>query len=95
VDLQLVLARRWTYGGRLSSALGQYSGDSTVEAANFAVRYCSQIKRYYQRKRAKSNGVVAIEMVALKLPRACCCVLRNRVPFEVNRAFGCAPSNRV
>ena len=42
-----------------------------MEAANFAVRYCPQIKRYYQRKRAKTNGIVAIKTVAHKLARAC------------------------
>jgi hypothetical protein len=34
------------------------------------VRYNPAIKRYYQRKRARSNGVVAIKTVAHKLARA-------------------------
>jgi transposase len=58
-----------------------------IEAANFAVRYNPEIKRYYQRKRARSNGIVAIETVAHKLARACYYILRDQVAFDVNRAF--------
>jgi transposase len=57
------------------------------EAAHFAVRYCPPIKRYYQRKRAKSNRFVAIKTVAHKLARACYYILRDQVEFDVNRAF--------
>lgn len=66
----------------------KYLAWAYVEAANFAVRYCPPVKRYYQRKRAKSNGVVAIKTVAHKLARACYYILRDPVPFDVNRAFG-------
>ncbi len=59
-----------------------------VEAANFAVRYSPPIKRYYQRKRAKTNGIVAIKAVAHKLARACYTILRDQVPFDVEKAFG-------
>ena len=58
-----------------------------VEAANFAVRYNPQIKRYYQRKRARTNGIVAIKTVAHKLARACYYILRDQVAFEVDKAF--------
>jgi transposase len=58
-----------------------------VEAANFAVRYNPQIKRCYQRKRAKTKGVVATKAVAHKLARACYHILREGSAFDVNRAF--------
>ncbi len=58
-----------------------------VEAANFAVRYNPQIKRYYQRKRARTNGIVAIKTVAHKLARACYYILRDQVAFEVDKTF--------
>ncbi|MCP4451253.1 MAG: IS110 family transposase, partial [Planctomycetes bacterium] len=58
-----------------------------VEAAHFAVRYNPQIKRFYQRKRARSNGVVAIKTVAHKLARAGYYILRDQVCFDVNKAF--------
>ena len=65
----------------------KYLAWAFVEAANFAVRYNAQIKRFYQRKRATTNGVVAIKAVAHKLARACYYILRDQVPFEVNKAF--------
>lgn len=58
-----------------------------LEAANFAVRYNPAIKRYYQRKRAKTNGMVAIKTVAHKLARACYYMLREGTDFDVDRAF--------
>lgn len=65
----------------------KYLAWAFVEAANFAVRYNAQIKRFYQRKQAKTKGVVAIKAVAHKLARACYYILRDQVPFEVNKAF--------
>jgi transposase len=65
----------------------KYLAWAFVEAANFAVRYNAQIKRFYQRKQAKTNGVVAIKAVAHKLARACYYILRDQVPFEVTKAF--------
>jgi len=65
----------------------KYLAWAYVEAANFAVRYNPQIKRYYQRKRAKTKGVVAIKAVAHKLARACYHILRDGSDFDVNRAF--------
>jgi transposase len=65
----------------------KYLAWAYVEAANFAVRYNAQIKRYYQRKRARTNGVVAIKTVAHKLARACYWMLREGTDFEVARAF--------
>ena len=58
-----------------------------MEAAHFAVRYNPQIKRFYQRKCARTHPVVAIKTVAHKLARACYYILRDRVPFDVNKAF--------
>jgi transposase len=66
----------------------KYLSWAFVEAANFAVRYNPQIKRYYQRKEAKTNSIVATKAVAHKLARACFYILRDRVPFDVKQAFG-------
>jgi transposase len=65
----------------------KYLAWAFVEAAHFAVRYDAQIKRFYQRKQAKTNTVVAIKAVAHKLARACYYILRDQVPFEVTKAF--------
>lgn len=58
-----------------------------VEAANFAIRYNDNIKRFYQRKLAKTNKMVAIKTVAHKLARACYYILRDQVEFDLQRAF--------
>ncbi len=58
-----------------------------MEATNFGVRYNPQIKRIYQRKRAKTHAVVAVKSVAHKLARACFYILRDRVPVDVDKAF--------
>jgi transposase len=58
-----------------------------VEAANFAIRYCEAAKRFYQRKKAKRNGIVAIKAVAHKLARACFHMLKTGEVFSVERCF--------
>jgi transposase len=60
-----------------------------IEAAHFAVRYDESIKRFYQRKCAKTGlAVVAIKAVAHKLARACFHVMHDGESFDVKRAFG-------
>src|SRR5512144_1506285 len=58
-----------------------------VEAANFARRYCAEAKRFYERKQAKTNHVVAVKALAHKLARACYHILKEGKPFEVKRCF--------
>jgi transposase len=65
----------------------KYLAWAYLEAANFAVRYNAKIKRYYQRKRARTNRVVAIKTVARKLARAFYYMLRDGTDFDVERAF--------
>jgi len=65
----------------------KYLAWAYIEAANFAVRYNAQIKRYYQRKASRTNRIVAIKTVAHKLARACYYILRDQVTFDVNKAF--------
>jgi len=66
----------------------KYLAWAFVEAANFAIRYNDTVKRYYQRKLAKTQVIIAKKAVAHKLARACFYVLRDRVEFDVNKAFG-------
>jgi transposase len=65
----------------------KYLAWAFVEAANFALRYCAQAKRFYERKKAKTNNVVAIKALAHKLARACFHILNERKPFDVARCF--------
>jgi transposase len=75
--------------GQTNSKNGnKYLAWAFIEAANFAIRFNSTVKKYYQRKLAKTNVIVAKKTVAHKLARACFYVLRDQVPFDVNKAFG-------
>jgi transposase len=65
----------------------RYLAWAFVEAANFAVRSCEAARRFYQRKKAARNSIVAIKAVAHKLARACYHMLRNQEPFCVQRCF--------
>jgi len=65
----------------------KYLAWAFVEAANFALRYCAEAKRFYERKKARTNKVVAIKALAHKLARACFHILKERKPFDVTRCF--------
>jgi len=65
----------------------RYLAWAFVEAAHFAVRYDQRIKRYYQKKSARTLPVVATKAVAHKLARACYHIMRTGEPFDVARAF--------
>jgi transposase len=59
-----------------------------IEAANFAIRFSPTIRRYYQRKQARTKRIVALKAVAHKLARACYHMIREDVAFNITRAFG-------
>ena len=65
----------------------KYLAWAFVEAANFAIRFNEQAKRFYQRKAAKRNRVVALKAVAHKLARASYSVMRDQVPFDSAKLF--------
>lgn len=58
-----------------------------VEAANFARRFNEEAKRFFERKKAKTNTVVATKALAHKLARASYHVLKEEQPFDVKRCF--------
>jgi transposase len=58
-----------------------------VEAANFAMRFNAQAKRFYERKKAKTNSIVATKALAHKLARACYPIMQERKAFDVTRCF--------
>jgi transposase len=58
-----------------------------VEAAHFARRYCTEAKRFFEKKRAKTNNAVATKALAHKLARACYHMLKEKQPFDVKRCF--------
>ncbi len=58
-----------------------------IEAAHFAMRYNEAAKRFYERKKAKTNTVVAIKSLAHKLARACYHMLKEQSLFDERRCF--------
>lgn len=58
-----------------------------IEAANFARRYHVPAQRFYERKKARTNNVVATKALARKLVRACYHILKEGKPFDVARCF--------
>lgn len=65
----------------------KYLGWAFMEAAHFAVQWDPHVRRFYQRKKAKTHAFVASKAVAHKLARACYYILRDHVPFEVHKSF--------
>lgn len=65
----------------------KYLSWAFMEAANFALRYCPEAKRFYERKKNHTNRIVALKSVAHKLARACYYILREQKPFDVKRCF--------
>lgn len=82
---------RWSNGKKKGEGNrkngNKYLSWAFVEAAHFAVRYNERIRRFYQKKKAKTNGIVAVKATAHKLARACYHVLKDQAPFEEARAF--------
>ena len=66
----------------------KYLAWAFMEAAHYAAIWSPPIKRYYQRKQARSHILVAKKAVANKLARACYYMLSRQEAFDVNRAFG-------
>jgi len=58
-----------------------------VVAAAFAIRHNEKARKFYQRKSAKTNKVVARKALANKLAKACYYIMRDQVPFDNERLF--------
>ena len=65
----------------------KYLAWAYVEAAHFAIRDYSEVNRYYHRKVAGSNKVVAIKAVSHKLARASYYIMRDQVAYDPNKLF--------
>jgi transposase len=65
----------------------RYLSWAYVEAANFAKRFCPRAQRFYQKKKAKKNGIVAIKALSNKLARASYYMMRDQVPYDPEKLF--------
>ncbi len=70
-----------------AKAGNKYLSWAFSEAAHFAVRFEPLAQRFYERKKAKTNGIVAIRAVARKLARATWMMLKHQQPYEAMRMF--------
>lgn len=65
----------------------RYLSWAYVEAANFAIRFYQEPQRFYQRKMAKTNKIVAIKALSNKLARASYYVMRDQVAYDASKLF--------
>lgn len=66
----------------------KYLAWAFIEAANMARRWCPEARRFHERKRARTNAILATKALAHKLARACYHVLKSGQPFDMKRCFG-------
>lgn len=59
-----------------------------IQAANFARRFSAEAKRFFDRKKAQTNKVIATKALAHKLARASYHILKEKRCFDVKRCFG-------
>lgn len=84
---------RWTTNGKWKGSGNTKSGNrylawAYAEASDFARRYYPEPRAYYQRKMQKTNAAVAHSALAHKLARAAYYVMRDQVPFRMEKLFG-------
>lgn len=65
----------------------RYLAWAYVEAANFARRFCPKAQRFFQRKMAKTNKIIATKALANKMCRASYFIMRDQTPYDVDRVF--------
>ena len=73
------------YGNSRSG--NKYLSWAYLEAAHYAKRHHEMVQRYYERKMARTNKIVAIKTVSHKLARASYYVMRDGVDYDEARLF--------
>lgn len=72
----------------------KYLAWAFVEAANFAKRYDERCRKWYDRKTAKTNTIVATKALACKLAKAAWHVMAQKVDYDGDRVFGRAAESQ-
>jgi hypothetical protein len=77
--------------GKAASSSGPYFELSaiplTVSNVSCWPNSARQARQFYERKKARTNPVVARKVLAHKMARACFHMLKKRKPFDVTRCF--------
>ncbi|MBM3302963.1 MAG: IS110 family transposase, partial [Deltaproteobacteria bacterium] len=84
---------QWTSAGKGKGRGNKNNGNKYLawafsEAAEIGRRYEPKLKAYYDRKVARTNTALAHSALAHKLCRAAYHIMRDQVPFVVNKLFG-------
>ena len=58
-----------------------------IEAANHMIRHNKRAQQFYQRKKAKTNQVVALKALSCKIAKGCYQVMAKRVAFDEEKLF--------
>ena len=75
--------------GRGNSKNGnKYLSWAFVEAAASAIRHSVSAQKFYQRKKAKTNTVIAIKALSNKLARASYYIMRDHIQYAPQKLFG-------
>jgi transposase len=81
--------------GRNNGKCGNpYLAWAFVEAANFARRYDERSRRWFDRKAARTCGVLATKALACKLAKAAWHVMNANVDYDAERVFGRAADSQ-
>jgi len=72
----------------------KYLAWAFVEASNFARRYDAQCRRWYDRKAAKTNPILAAKALGCKLAKAAWHVMNGQTDYDPKRMFG-APAGQA
>ncbi len=65
----------------------KYLAWAFVEAANFARRFDPNCRRWYDRKAARTNNILATKALACKLAKAAWHVMAHQCDYDPNRMF--------
>lgn len=75
--------------GQNNSKCGnRYLAWAFVEAANFARRYDPQCRKWFERKAAKANNIIATKALACKLAKAAWYLMAKGTEYDSKRMFG-------
>jgi transposase len=86
------VSSQWESNGKVKGKGNKKNGNKYLawafsEAAELARRFDASARAYYQRKRQKTNFMIAHAALAHKLARAAYYILRDQVPFAPEKLF--------
>ena len=86
------VSTKWTSNEKAKGKGNKKNGNKYLawafsEAAELARRYDEQCRSWYNRKKQKTNFMVAHQALAHKLARAAYCIMKREVPFVPEKLF--------